>query len=223
MYDHALRHPKKAILLPLAKKIPASPNQLTAIGLVFGLTAAFCSGFALLRVALFFWTVNRILDGLDGEVARAKNLQTDMGGYLDILADLLVYAAIPIGLACSQNNTIVWLSLALMLASFYLNVGSWMFLSSILEKHGQGAKENGEFTTVAMPRGLIEGGETILFFTLFLLYPAHLTLLFTSFSMLTFLGAGLRVKWAMNILPQLEKASKTDSDLSTYSISDNIS
>lgn len=36
--------------------------------------------------------------GIDGLVARVSGQQTDFGGYLDILCDFVVYAAIPIGL-----------------------------------------------------------------------------------------------------------------------------
>lgn len=200
MYDHVLRGPKKALFLPIARRLSIAPNTLTALGLVAGLAAAVFSGFACIRLALLFWLANRFLDGLDGEVARAQQNQSDLGGYLDILADLLVYAFIPLGLALSHNQPQVWFSLAFMLSSFYLNVGSWMYLSSILEKRGEGAEKQGEATSVSMPRGLIEGAETALFFTLFLLYPAHTALLFLSFALLTFLSAGLRVRWAARYL-----------------------
>ena len=38
--------------------------------------------------------LNRLLDGLDGAVARAAG-STDLGGFLDITMDFLVYSAIP--------------------------------------------------------------------------------------------------------------------------------
>jgi phosphatidylglycerophosphate synthase len=207
MYDHLLRHPKRVILSPLARALPISPNTLTLIGLLFGLAAAFFSCVGQFRIALALWCINRVVDGLDGEVARASNTQSDLGGYLDILADLLVYALIPVGMACHANTTAVWLSLSLMLASFYLNVGSWMYLSSILEKRGIGAETTGELTTVSMPRGLVEGGETLLFFTLFLSYPSGASVLFSIFAALTFMGAALRVRWAQRTLPVLERAT----------------
>lgn len=196
MYDHLLRIPKRTLLLPLAKRMTLSPNTLTGVGLLFGLAAALFCVFGFFRAALVFWVFNRLLDGLDGEVARAQKSQTDLGGYLDILSDLLVYAAIPAGLALYHNNSTVWFATVFMLSSFYLNVGSWMYLSSILEKRGQGAEASGEVTTVAMPKGLIEGGETALFFTFFLLFPEKDGPLFLLFATLTFWTALARVIWA---------------------------
>jgi high-affinity Fe2+/Pb2+ permease len=54
-----------------------------------------------------------------------------------------------------------------------------------------------------MPRGLIEGAETVLFFTLFLVFPSQAALLFGVFGFLTFLGAALRVRRAVSELPKL--------------------
>ena len=200
MYDHLIRQPKETILRPLARKVSLSPNTLTAIGLLFGLVAALLCAFGLFRWALYFWIANRLLDGLDGEVARVRGTQSDLGGYLDILADLLIYAFIPIGLTFSNGLTAAWLSLSLMLASFYLNVGSWMYLSSILEKRNVGAANSGEKTSVTMPRGLIEGTETVVFFSLFLLFPQYIIPLFLLFTFLTFVGAFQRVLWAQSNL-----------------------
>ena len=200
MYDHLIRQPKETILRPLARKVSLSPNTLTAIGLLFGLVAALLCAFGLFRWALYFWIANRLLDGLDGEVARVRGTQSDLGGYLDILADLLIYAFIPIGLTFSNGLTAAWLSLSLMLASFYLNVGSWMYLSSILEKRNAGAASSGEKTSVTMPRGLIEGTETVVFFSLFLLFPQYIIPMFLLFTLLTFVGAFQRVFWAQSNL-----------------------
>lgn len=200
MYDHLLRRAKQTVYQPLATRTPFTPNALTGLGLIAGLSAALLAALGLFRPALICWLANRFLDGLDGEVARAKDSQSDLGGYLDILADLLVYAFIPAALAMYHQTSVTWFATVFMLASFYLNVGSWMYLSSILEKRGQGADKSGEITSVSMPRGLIEGGETVLFFTLFLLLPKLSWLLFLLFGALTFATAGGRVKWALSHL-----------------------
>lgn len=204
MYDHILRRPKQIVYQPLARRIPIPPNIITLLGLLPGLAAALACLGGFFQAALWLWLLNRLLDGLDGEVARAQGKQTDLGGYLDILADLLVYASIPVALGIYWNSPWVWCCCSLMLMSFYLNIGSWMYLSSILEKIGLGAEETGESTSVCMPRGLVEGAETVLFFTLFLVFPSKAALLFGVFGFLTFLGAALRVRWAVSELPRLE-------------------
>jgi len=200
MYDHVLRRPKQILFQPVAKRFPLSPNQLTLIGLIAGLLSALFCAFGLFQWALATWVINRVVDGLDGEVARAQGRQSDLGGYYDILADLLVYAFLPLGIAVHFGHQTVWFALGFMLSAFYLNVGSWMYLSSLLEKRGQGAQQQGELTSISMPRGLVEGAETVLFFTLFVLFPHRAALLFGLFGTLTFVTAGLRVKWSAHVL-----------------------
>ncbi|MBK6433761.1 CDP-alcohol phosphatidyltransferase family protein [Candidatus Amarolinea dominans] len=73
---------------------------------------------------------SRILDGLDGMLWRhLTQQQTDFGGYLDIVADFVVYAAVPIGLFLGRATTELGVGLALLLGSFYINAASWMYLS----------------------------------------------------------------------------------------------
>lgn len=48
--------------------------------------------------------LNRLFDGLDGAVARAAG-PTDLGGYLDIVADFAFYVSVPVGsgFAAAEN------------------------------------------------------------------------------------------------------------------------
>lgn len=195
MLDQRLRIPKKWLMLPLARRLKVSPNLVTGAGLLVGLAAAGAAALGEYRVGLGLWLGNRFLDGLDGEVASARGLQSDLGGYLDIMADLAVYAAIPVALVLAAPQP-PWLMLALLLAGFYINVGSWMYLSSILEKRGEGARAHSEETSVTMPTGLVEGAETVLFYTLFFLFPQHLGGLFALMGFLMLLTVAQRLRWA---------------------------
>ena len=58
------------------------------------------------------------------------------------------------------------------------------------------ARERGELTSVTMPSGLIEGVETIVLFTLFLLFPAALVPLFSLMAVLVMVTVGQRMFWA---------------------------
>jgi hypothetical protein len=58
-----------------------------------------------------------------------------------------------------------------LLGSFFVNAASWMYLSAVLERRGAGAAARGERTTVTMPPGLIAGAETVVLYTLFLVFP----------------------------------------------------
>ncbi len=72
-----------------------SANALTIFGAMVGLAAAIAIGQQHFSVALVLILLNRILDGVDGAVARI-NGPTEFGGYLDTLADFLFYVSVPV-------------------------------------------------------------------------------------------------------------------------------
>ncbi|GAB4214963.1 MAG: CDP-alcohol phosphatidyltransferase family protein [Synechococcales cyanobacterium] len=167
-----------------------SPTALTLTGMGVGIAASIVTWQHHYGWGLALWILNRTVDGLDGTVARLHQRQSDLGGYLDMMADVLIYALLPCSLAWSQ--AMGWWSLALLLASFYINLCSWTYLSAILAKRQQ----QPTLTTIAMPGGLIEGTETILFYCLFLIFPEHLVVLFSVMTGLVTLTALQRVLWA---------------------------
>lgn len=173
MFDSYLRNLKDRIGEPLARRMPnVAPNAITLAALLFGLGSAALAANGLFLWGLSFWLLNRTLDGLDGLLARLHNHQGDFGGYLDILFDFVVYAAVPIGLVLAAPTLEHFLALAVMLAAFYVNTASWMYLAAILEKRRLRDPETA--TTIVMPSGLIGGFETILAYGVFLLFPAHI-------------------------------------------------
>ena len=112
---------------------------------------------------------SRIGDGLDGAVAKISG-KTDLGGYLDIVLDFLVYGAVPIGfvLADPAANAVAG---AVLLFSFYVNGASFLAYAAIAEKRKLTTAVRGPkslfFTT-----GLAEATETIAVFCAFCLAAA---------------------------------------------------
>ncbi len=200
MIDRYLRLPKERLLEPVAKRLDIPPLAVTLTAFGVGLLAVGAAAFELYGWALALWLAGRVLDGLDGSIARSSAKQSDLGGYLDMLLDTAIYALLPVALAWAQASPAVWLSLAFLLSSFYLNAVSWLYLSAILEKRKQGASSQGEQTSVTMPSGLIEGGETILFYCLFLIFPGALTFLFSLMALLVLFSVGQRVRFALRRL-----------------------
>ena len=94
----------------------------------------------------------------------------------------------------------LWLCLALLLGTFYVNGASWMYLSALLEKRSVGATARGEQTSISMPTGLIEGSETILLYALYILFPGALTLLFAITAALVWITIAQRAVWASRAL-----------------------
>ncbi|HUN21734.1 MAG TPA: CDP-alcohol phosphatidyltransferase family protein [Anaerolineales bacterium] len=195
MFDQPLRRAKDRLLTPLARPLRnISPISISLLGGLCGLACAWLAYENALVGSLGLWLANRALDGLDGLVARTHGKQSDFGGYLDILLDFLVYATIPIALTLAQPSPLAYLALAILLASFYVNAASWMYLSALLEKRNLHHAQTQ--TSIEMPAGIIGGSETVLAYSLFLLLPTHLPSLYGIFSMLVALTILQRLWWA---------------------------
>ena len=112
--DRALRRRKDVALAPLARALPdgVHPTALTAAAAVPGIGAAFAAGAGAPALAVGLWLLNRLLDGLDGALARRTGRQSDLGAYADILSDVVVYAAIPVGIAAGQGGEAAWIAAA---------------------------------------------------------------------------------------------------------------
>ncbi|MCB0099407.1 MAG: hypothetical protein KDE46_26925, partial [Caldilineaceae bacterium] len=91
----------------------------------------------------------------------------------------------------------MWACLVL-LSSYIINLLSWTTLSALLEKHK--LQTSGRLTSIEMPTGLVEGAETIAFYTLFLLLPTYLAPLFLIMAALVFFTASQRIWWAYHNL-----------------------
>ncbi len=198
MIDGLLRETKEHVLLPTACAVGkhVEPTTITLIGAGVGVMAGLAAWQGAPMIGLGLWAVNRVLDGLDGTVARLYGKQSDFGAYVDILGDFVVYTAIPFGLAMVTGGQTVLLSLIFLLGTFYVNCASWMYLSALLEKRKQGGQTRHEMTSVTMPTGLIEGSETLILYTLFFVLPNALPVLYVLMGTLTLIGVIQRVAWA---------------------------
>ncbi|MBA3891713.1 MAG: CDP-alcohol phosphatidyltransferase family protein [Gemmatimonadaceae bacterium] len=202
MFDDLLRALKDRLFHPTAIVVGRwlSPNALSLIAFAMGAAAAIAAANREYGAALACWLVNRLLDGLDGSVARATGRQTDFGGYLDIILDFTVYAALPLGLVYGSGDPKVALAGVALVGSFFINAASWMYLAAILERRGQGVQATGERTTITMPPGLVAGAETVVLYTLFLLLPGHLALLFMLMTAGVAINIVQRLVWALRHL-----------------------
>ncbi len=200
MQDAFLRRQKDRLLAPMAGAAFAGihPNLVSVIALFVGLGSVAAILAQLYWVGLVLWALNRILDGLDGLIARLHHKQSDFGGYLDLFLDFIIYLTVPLAFAAALPTTAnLWACIAL-LASYVLNTISWTTLATLLEKrHRQTVTR---LTSMEMPTGLVEGAETIAFYTLFYLLPGQLALLFSMMALLVFFTAAQRIWWAYQVL-----------------------
>ncbi len=168
-----LRVAKDRALAPVASRLQrrVAPLTLSVVGAVLCIAAGVLAWQHVAPAAVACWLIGRLLDGLDGPIARGRGTASDFGGFADLVLDTIGYAAIPIGLAAGAGDVTSWAIAAALLATFYVNAVSLLMLSSVLEKRAAGAGERGESTTVTMPSALVEGTETIVIFTIALAVP----------------------------------------------------
>ncbi|MGH6820579.1 MAG: CDP-alcohol phosphatidyltransferase family protein [Methylocella sp.] len=160
---HALRLFKPAIDAAAQRLHGARWNadQMTFLGLGFGLLAAAIIAFGQPVLAILPLLLSRACDGLDGTLARLSGT-TDRGAFLDISMDFIFYAAIPLAFAVASPEA-NGLAAAVLLAAFVGTGTSFLAYAAIAEKRG--------LKSTAYPSksiyylgGLIEGTETILCF-----------------------------------------------------------
>jgi phosphatidylglycerophosphate synthase len=197
MFDEWLRALKDRLFAPVARLLAGrvSANTLSVVAFAFGLGAAVAAWRRRDGLGLILWIANRVCDGLDGTLARVSGTQTDWGGYLDILLDFTVYAAVPIGFVLGSadgGGPLARVGLVL-LGTFYVNAASWMYLAAVLARRA-GARD--ARTTVTIPPGLIGGAETIVLYVLFFLLPAARGELFALMAGLVGLTILQRLWWA---------------------------
>jgi phosphatidylglycerophosphate synthase len=197
MFDARLR---KLIDPPLASfggalvRSGVRANAITLAGAVLTVPLCYALAHQTWGAALILIGANRLLDGLDGTVARARG-PTPWGGYLDSLCDYLFYLSVPIGFALSNPANL--LPALLLVASFTLTAVSFLALAAIMAGRDLGHGEKA-FT---YSTGLMEGSETIAFFAVMCLLPGWFGTLAFAFATLCLLTVGQRLLQARKLLP----------------------
>ena len=178
-----------------------TPNQITLAGLAIGLAAAACAAIGAFAAALALLIVSRLLDGLDGALARATT-KSDYGGYLDITCDFLFYGAFPFAFALFDPAANA-LAAAFVLTSFYFNGSSFLGYAILAEKHDMETAAQG-VKSLYYSNGILEGTETILFFVLLCLVPHYFAPLAWTFGALCFATGALRLYGAARVFSLTE-------------------
>jgi phosphatidylglycerophosphate synthase len=183
MFDAKLRPfidpPLNAIGRALAR-FGVSADALTLAGAGFGAAAGFAIADGHFAFALGLIALSRILDGLDGAVARATRM-TDFGGYLDIVADFVFYCAAPLGFAA--YDPAYAFAAATLLASFALTGVTFLSYAAVAARRGATTQAHGK-KSIFYSTGIAEGAETIAVFIAMCLFPG-------AFAPIAFAYAGL--------------------------------
>lgn len=177
MIDAQLQPLQRAVLRPPAAMLAArgvSADAISVAGFAIGLLAVPALAFGWWTAALLLIAANRIMDGLDGAVARI-NGPTDRGAFLDIALDFVFYALVPVGFALNDPAANA-LPAAVLIAAFVGTGSSFLAFAAIAARRGDRAA-NFPSKGIYYLGGLTEGFETIVLFLAMCLVPAAFPLL----------------------------------------------
>lgn len=146
------------------------PDTVTVVGFCLGLLVVPLVATGHFMLALAALLLNRLADGLDGELAR-KGHPTEAGSFLDITLDFVFYALFPIGFAIYDPAANA-LPAAVLVCSFVGTGASFLAFATQAQKRGI-VSPNFSYKGLYYLNGLAEGTETIIFFVLMCLFPAY--------------------------------------------------
>lgn len=184
MLDRRLGTLIRPALQALARRLVAAgvgADAVTWAGFGLGLAGAGCIAAGQPLAGLAFILLSRLLDGLDGAVARLTQ-PTDRGAFLDITLDFLFYASIPLGFAIADPAANA-LAAAVLLAAF-IGTGSSFLAFAVLAERRQLASAAYPHKGLYYLGGLTEASETLACFVLMALWPGQFAVFAYGFAVL---------------------------------------
>jgi phosphatidylglycerophosphate synthase len=177
-------------------RLGVGADALTLTGFALGLAAAGCIALGRPLPGLALVLASRLLDGLDGAVARLTR-PTDRGAFLDITLDFLFYASIPLAFAVADPPANA-LPAAVLLAAFMGTGCSFLAFAVLAERRGL-TSDDYPHKGIYYLGGLTEAGETLLCFVLMCLWPQHFALWAYGFALLCLptIAARLLAGWQL--------------------------
>ena len=116
IYDGFIsRHVNRRISRPLARLLghtPLTPNQMSIISLGIAVAAFLSFLYGQYIAGALLTQASSIADGIDGDLARIKNMASTFGGFMDSILDRYADAFVVLGLtiwaAGDESSLIVW-------------------------------------------------------------------------------------------------------------------
>ena len=195
MLDRAIQQVLKPVLQRVAHglvRAGVGADALSFIGFALGMAAALSIVFQHFMAGLVLLLLSRLMDGLDGAVARLTH-PTDRGGFLDITLDFLFYAAIPLAFAVAHPASNA-LPAAVLLASFMGTASSFLAFAIVAAKRELASTEFPDKSFYFLG-GLTEATETIAAFVAMCLWPQWFAPIAYGFAALCAITTALRIGW----------------------------
>jgi phosphatidylglycerophosphate synthase len=156
-------------------------DSVTLFGFALGLAAALAVARGMLLAGLALLLSSRLMDGLDGAVARLTR-PTDRGAFLDITLDFLFYASFPLAFAVADPSANA-LPAAVLLAAFMGTASSFLAFAALAQRRGLKSEDYPQKGLYYLG-GLTEATETLTCFVLMCLWPQHFALWAYGFALL---------------------------------------
>ncbi|MEO0393192.1 MAG: CDP-alcohol phosphatidyltransferase family protein [Pseudomonadota bacterium] len=176
------------------ERLGLSANQVTVIGFGFGVLACLALALGQPLMALVLFALNRLADGLDGALARRVG-PTDLGGYLDITLDFLIYSGLVFAHAVAHPTDAL---MAAFLIFSFVGTGSSFLAYGIMDaKRGATGKPKEQSKAFTYLGGLTEGFETIVVLALIMLLPSYFFWIALVFGGLCWVTTAMRIAMAV--------------------------
>jgi len=166
-----------------------TPNQVTVLAFIIGITASVGVYFDYNIVACLLLWISGFLDAVDGAMARTSNNSTPWGTLLDITFDRIVEISIIISLALKFNQLVF--NYLILTCCIIFSMTIFLTVGALSEKNG--------IKSFYYQAGIAERTEGFIFFTCMILIPNNTGLITNIFSVLIFVTAIQRMIEAKKI------------------------
>ena len=212
-----IRPAVQALARPLLH-LGVSANSISWAGFVLGVLAAACVAWQAWMAGLALLLCSRLCDALDGEVARASEGSTAVGGFLDIALDFVFYALVVLAFALADPARNA-LAAAVLLTAFMGTGSSFLAFAALAAQRGLHNPQYPEKSFYFLG-GLTEATETLAVLCAMCMWPIYFAPLaygFAALCAITWLGrmaAGMRLLAdAPTGLPQAHHEGKSPASL----------
>jgi phosphatidylglycerophosphate synthase len=180
-------------------KTGMSANFITLTAVLVGLSVLIPLALQNYPVALALIVANRLLDALDGAVARHHGI-TDLGGFFDVVGDFIFFGAVVLGFALADTEANA-LAAAWLLFAFMGAEASFLAYAALAEKRKFHTESHGK-KSIFFLGGLVEGIETVAAFVLACIFPRWFPWIAVIFGVLCWMTTGARITVAIFTLPR---------------------
>lgn len=171
-------------------KLKLTPNNVTIIALLVGISTSILLYFDMRVVAVILLWFSGYLDAVDGAMARKSNSSSSFGTLLDIVSDRIVEVGIIIVLGIKFID--IRLNLIILSISILMSMVIFLTVGACTEKKG--------IKSFYYQAGVAERSEGFILFSLMILLPKYLGIITNIFSILVLFTAGQRFFEAKKIL-----------------------